>query len=112
MSRFCRLYLKLEYKIILALSYFLPESPLWLIKKGKQFEAEKSMLQLRGPKYVMQEEINELGLVSLTQESGGFFDKLKEIRSRSILYPVAKNSDIYRWISDQNKNRNKLAYFI
>ena len=53
------------------------------------------MLQLRGPKYVMQEEINELGLVSLTQESGGFFDKLKEIRSRAILYPVnsIKNSD-------------------
>ena len=52
-------------------SFYLPESPLWLMKKGRTSEAEDAMLKLRGPKYEMQEEINELGLVSLTQDSGG-----------------------------------------
>ena len=63
--------------LFLVTAYFLPESPLWLVKKGKKFEAEKSLLQLRGPKYEMQEEINELELVCLTQEFGGFLNKLK-----------------------------------
>ena len=60
--------------VFLISSFFLPESPLWLMKKGKTNEAQAAMLKLRGPRYDMQEEINELGLVSLTQESAGILN--------------------------------------
>ena len=34
--------------MFLLLAYFLPESPLWLMKKGRKNEATKVMLSLRG----------------------------------------------------------------
>ncbi|XP_034948901.1 facilitated trehalose transporter Tret1-2 homolog [Chelonus insularis] len=42
------------------LSYFLPESPLWLVQKGRISQAEKSLRVLRGKSYELKKEISVL----------------------------------------------------
>ena len=69
-------------------SIFLPESPMWLMKKGKTNEAKKSLLCLRGNKYPMYFEIKELErLVQEKDENSGFMEKLNELKSRSYFIP-------------------------
>ena len=69
-------------------SIFLPESPMWLMKKGKTNETEKSLLRLRGNKYHMYYEIKELErLVQEKNDNSGFMEKLNKQKSRSYIIP-------------------------
>ncbi|EFX73487.1 hypothetical protein DAPPUDRAFT_325263 [Daphnia pulex] len=46
--------------ILFAAMFFAPESPYYLIKAGKKFEAQKALKRLRGIKYNIGPEINQL----------------------------------------------------
>jgi hypothetical protein len=49
-------------------SYYLPESPLWLVKRGHEEDARESIAQLRGPGYQTSHEIKELILCTLVAQ--------------------------------------------
>ena len=69
------------------ISFLLPESPVWLMKKGYTELAKKSLLQLRGSKYKMNSELKELEDLVKTQDNTKFFDNLKELKSRRNALP-------------------------
>ena len=51
--------------LFLAASFYLPESPLWLVKQGHESEAEQSIRRIRGEKYQQSHEIKELIMCTL-----------------------------------------------
>ena len=51
--------------LFLAASFYLPESPLWLVKTGHESEAEQSIKRIRGEKYQQSHEIKELIMCTL-----------------------------------------------
>ena len=71
----------------ISMSFFLPESPVWLMKKGLTELAKTSLLQLRGPKYKMNCELKELEDLVKTQDNANCTDKIKELKSRSNAIP-------------------------
>ena len=71
----------------LSLAFFLPESPVWLMKKGYVEEAKKSLLNLRGTKYEMEVEINELENLVKSQDHSKWTEKLHDLKSRNNVYP-------------------------
>ena len=59
--------------------------------RGREEEAEKTLLNLRGPQYMMKVELEELkNILTSQQESAedGFINKLKELKSREVYFPV------------------------
>ena len=81
----------------LLISYFLPESPVWLMKKGYPERAKESLLQLRGPKYDMNHELKELENLVITQvqDNTKWIDKLKELQTRNNAIPFIIMSTIF-----------------
>ena len=69
-------------------SYFLPESPIWLMKNGKYEETEKTILALRGAQYQHNLEIQDIQSVSDNQSVTGFWSTANELKSRQVLMPV------------------------
>ena len=51
--------------LFLVASFYLPESPLWLVKQGHESEAEQSIKRIRGEKYQQSHEIKELIMCTL-----------------------------------------------
>ena len=59
--------------------------------RGREEDAEKTLLNLRGPQYLMKSELEELKHILASQEDSaeaGFINKLRELKSRAILFPV------------------------
>ena len=73
--------------LFLGSSFFLPESPMWLVKKGHLSRAKDALLKLRGYDYDCTYEIEELQtLVKITEDKKWSY-KLKELKSRSNMIP-------------------------
>lgn len=74
--------------LFLALSFFVPESPLWLVKKGKEDEARKALVILRGAKYELEAELEELIILAEEKEDTKLVEDLKYFFSVPVLKPV------------------------
>ena len=81
--------------VFLLTCYFLPESPVWLMKKGYTEKARLSLLSLRGPDYDMNHELKEIEDLVTTQDDSGWLDKLKKLHSRENAIPFAIISVIF-----------------
>ena len=73
--------------VFLGSSYFLPESPMWLVKKGHLSRAKEALLKLRGQNYDYRYEIEELQRLVKFRDDMKCLDKLKELKSRSNMIP-------------------------
>ncbi|TRY77262.1 hypothetical protein TCAL_04049 [Tigriopus californicus] len=73
--------------IFLALAYFVPESPLWLVKKRRFTEADSVLQYLRGPTYNYAVEIKELSNVSQQREDETFQEKVTFLKSPAVIKP-------------------------
>ena len=73
--------------LFLGSSFFLSESPLWLVKKGHLSRAKEALLKLRGKNYDSTYEIEELQTLVKSTEDKQCVDKLKELKSRSNMIP-------------------------
>ena len=78
-----------ESALILILSYFLPESPHYLVRKGKIQEAEKVYRKLRGKDYTgITEEVDEV--IELMKNESSDSDNIQSRwTKRSFLQPLA-----------------------
>ena len=81
--------------IFLATCYLLPESPMWLVKKGHTGKASRSLLYLRGPKYNLTYELKELENLVQSQETSGIMEKFQELKSRTNIIPFITLSVMY-----------------
>ena len=73
------------------LAPFLPESPVWLMRKGYKDSAQKVLLTLRGNKYDINPEIKELedlvAVCNYENSNSKWNEKFKELRSRNNVFP-------------------------
>lgn len=68
---------------------WLQESPTWLIKNQRTADAAKSLVELRGPLYEVDSELNELEEVVLQEaENLTFVQQFKYCLSRAVLMPL------------------------
>ena len=78
--------------------------------RGREEDAEKTLLNLRGPQYLMKSELEELKHILASQEDSaeaGFINKLRELKSRAILFPV-----LMMLIMFSLQVKNQTNYFI
>ena len=73
--------------IFFAGAFFLPESPMWLVKKGHLLQAKQALLRLRGPDYDYSYEIEELEALVKSKEDTKCMEKLTELKSRRNMAP-------------------------
>ncbi|TRY77327.1 hypothetical protein TCAL_06963 [Tigriopus californicus] len=75
--------------IFLLLVYFLPESPLWLVKQNRVKEAETILTWLRGEDYPILQEVEEL-VHEVTQEADDITwqEKLQFLRTKQVIKPM------------------------
>ena len=66
---------------------FLPESPMWLVKKGHLPQAKQALLRLRGSSYDYSYEIEELEALVKSKDDTNWMEKLKELKSRRNMVP-------------------------
>ena len=71
----------------LVASFLLPESPIWLVKKGQLQKAKLSLIALRGTQYDLMPEIKEME--HLTQNVGkvAIAERICELKSRRNVVP-------------------------
>ena len=73
--------------VFLGLSIFLPESPMWLVKKGQLGMAKQSLERLRGCDYETKEEIIELENLVQSQDESSLSEKWKALKTRNNIIP-------------------------
>ena len=71
----------------LVASFFLPESPIWLVKKGQLQKAKLSIIVLRGMEYDYMPEMKELEHLTQNQGNVTFPERIRELRSRKNVVP-------------------------
>ena len=74
--------------IFLVFSWFLVESPLWLMKVGREEEAERNLVWLRGPDYDVGPELKELRDLINNNANSTSTRKLSLLKKREFLIPL------------------------
>ena len=72
----------------LAFSWFLPESPVWLMKKGYMEKARISLISVRGSNYDTCLELEEIKSLVESQEKSSLSQKLRYLKSRENIIPL------------------------
>ena len=72
--------------LFLSFAIFIPESPIWYAKKGLFEEARKSLEWLRGSKYQLKEELEEMERLLAIKQN--WKDSVKEMTQRKFIFPI------------------------
>ena len=75
--------------VFLLLCWRLPESPVWLMRRGREEEARLTLAWLRGGKYDIEPEVEEIKEVIAKEESKTKQSVTEVVRNRSFLQPLA-----------------------
>lgn len=68
--------------------FFMPESPVFLISKGRRDDAKKSLLFLRGPKFNIEKELAEIELNVRESKKAGSVGLVTLITNKEYLLPI------------------------
>ena len=75
--------------VFLLLCWRLPESPVWLMRRGREEEARLTLSWLRGKKYDIEPEVEEIREVIAKEESNPSQSVIEVFKSRTFLQPLA-----------------------
>ena len=75
--------------VFLLLYWRLPESPVWLMRRGREEEARLTLAWLRGGKYDIEPEVEEIKEVIAKEENKTKQSVTEVVRNRSFLQPLA-----------------------
>jgi len=67
-----------------------PESPYWLVERGREADAKRSLLRLRGKEYDVEKELQEIVEKKQRKQESGERSVLKSIFSKEFLLPFLK----------------------
>ena len=84
------------FVVFLALCYFVPESPLWLTKRGCVRKSQETLKWLRGDSYDMNEELKELREITSNLDGGlTVTQKISQVASPSVLKPLGLVTSLF-----------------
>ena len=75
--------------VFLLLCWRLPESPVWLIRRKQEMKARQTLAWLRGKKYDIEPEVEEIREVIAKEESNPRQSVIEVFKSRTFLQPLA-----------------------
>ena len=75
--------------VFLLLCWRLPESPVWLMRRGREEETRQTLAWLRGMKYDIGPEVEEIREVIKEEEKKSHQSVREVIKARSLLQPLA-----------------------
>ena len=75
--------------VFLLLCWRLPESPVWLMRRGREKEARRTLAWLRGHSYDIEPEIAEIEEVIAEEAKNSQHSVMEVIKRRSFLQPLA-----------------------
>ena len=75
--------------LFLLLCWRLPESPVWLMRRGREEEARQTLAWLRGGKYDIEPEVEEIREVTAKEENKTTQSVTEVFKQRTFLHPLA-----------------------
>ena len=81
--------------------FFAPNSPYWLVERGREEEARKSLRMLRGPDYDLEEELAEIVAKKRAKEVAGK-SVASTLASGTFLRPFLRCVPVTRILSEHN----------
>ena len=74
--------------VFLLLCWRLPESPVWLMRRGREEEARQTLAWLRGGAYDIEPEVEEIREVTAKEENKTTQSVIEVFKSRTFLQPL------------------------
>ena len=74
--------------LFLLLCWRLPESPVWLMRRGREEEAQQTLTWLRGKKYDSQPELEELRSIIVKEENSSGVSLKDILRTQTFVVPL------------------------
>ena len=75
--------------VFLLFCWRLPESPVWMMRRGREEEARQTLPWLRGGKYDFEPEVEEIREVTAKEEKRTTQSVMEVFKSRTFLQPLA-----------------------
>ena len=81
--------------VFLLLCWRLPESPVWLMRRGREEEARQTLVWIRGKKYNSQPELEEMKNIIVNEENSSGMSKKEMLRSRTFVVPLILSCTLF-----------------
>ena len=81
--------------IFLFFFWLLPESPVWLMRRGREEEARQTLVWIRGKKYNAQPELEEMRNIIVNEENSSGMSKKEMLRSRTFVVPLILSCTLF-----------------
>ena len=95
--------------LFLLLCWRLPESPVWLMRRGREEEARQTLAWLRGGVYDVEPELEELRSIITAEESNSGTSILEMLKKRTFVLPLILSCTLFMF--QAMSGTDLLAYY-
>ena len=95
--------------VFLLLCWRLPESPVWLMRRGREEEARQTLAWLRGGKYDIEPEVEELRSIITEEQNSSGTSVLEMLKKRTFVLPLILSCTLFMF--QAMSGTDLLAYY-